>query len=99
MKVKQNFQRGWRPEYVGECVPAWLVTAPQGGEYVGLPVAIPLLLSSSPACLTNLISWIHLFHENTFSFKHLLFIGGAVLYSMQISAVKNPVRLCQHAGR
>ena len=26
-----------------------------------------------------------------FSFKHLLFIGGAVLYSMQISAVKNPV--------
>ena len=26
-----------------------------------------------------------------FSFKHLLFIGGAVLYSMQISAVKTPV--------
>ena len=26
-----------------------------------------------------------------FSFNHLLFIGGAVLYSMQISAVKNPV--------
>ncbi|WP_129655550.1 GH92 family glycosyl hydrolase [Bacteroides thetaiotaomicron] len=26
-----------------------------------------------------------------FSFKHLLFIGGAVLYSMRISAVKNPV--------
>ena len=25
------------------------------------------------------------------SFKHLLFIGGAVLYSMHISAVKNPV--------
>ena len=25
------------------------------------------------------------------SFKHLLFIGGAALYSMQISAVKNPV--------
>ena len=26
-----------------------------------------------------------------FSFKHLLFLGGAVLYSLQSSAVKNPV--------
>ena len=26
-----------------------------------------------------------------FLFNYLLFIGGAVLYSMQISAVKNPV--------
>ena len=26
-----------------------------------------------------------------FSFKHLLFLGGAVLYSLQSSAEKNPV--------
>ena len=26
-----------------------------------------------------------------FSFKHLLFLGSAVLYSLQSSAVKNPV--------
>ena len=26
-----------------------------------------------------------------FSFKHLLFLGGAMLYSLQSSAVKNPV--------
>ena len=26
-----------------------------------------------------------------FSFKHLLFLGGAVLYTLQSSAVKNPV--------
>ena len=29
--------------------------------------------------------------KTTFSFKHLLFLGGAVLYSLQSSAVKNPV--------
>ena len=34
-----------------------------------------------------------------FSFKHLLFIGGAVLYSMQISAVKNPVGLLSSRSR
>ena len=26
-----------------------------------------------------------------FSFKHLLFLGSAVLYTLQSSAVKNPV--------
>ncbi|MEW9606660.1 GH92 family glycosyl hydrolase [Bacteroides sp. L008] len=29
--------------------------------------------------------------KTPFSFKHLLFLGGAVLYSLQSSAVKNPV--------